>query len=124
MAPVGWSPSGEGEGPRLKWPASDGSLLGGLGLAPHTEFDAPERVTGEPTLLRHLVSNPVANALQCNRPQGLVDVTLHGGTLHVTTTGLPVDPSASRASSNCSDVWGRTASGLWGMAWGCPSFGP
>lgn len=62
------------------------------GLALHTEFDAPARVTGEPVLLRHLISNLVANALRYNRPDGRVDVTLHGRTLTVTNTGLPVDP--------------------------------
>ncbi|WP_406147742.1 sensor histidine kinase [Streptomyces sp. NBC_01012] len=62
------------------------------GLALHTEFDAPARVTGEPVLLRHLISNLVGNALRYNRPDGRVDVRLHGRTLTVTNTGLPVDP--------------------------------
>ncbi|MGW7517587.1 sensor histidine kinase [Streptomyces sp. NPDC054796] len=62
------------------------------GLALHTEFDTPARVTGEPVLLRHLISNLVSNALRYNRPGGRVDVTLHGKTLTVTNTGRPVDP--------------------------------
>ncbi|MBE9499837.1 HAMP domain-containing protein [Streptomyces sp. GKU 257-1] len=62
------------------------------GIALHTESDAPQRVTGDPVLLRHLVSNLVSNALRYNRPEGRVEVTLHGRTLTVTNTGPPVDP--------------------------------
>ncbi|MFE9340615.1 sensor histidine kinase [Streptomyces sp. NPDC007063] len=62
------------------------------GIALHTDSDAPERVTGDPVLLRHLVSNLVSNALRYNRTDGRVEVRLHGRTLTVTNTGPPVAP--------------------------------
>ncbi|SCE52343.1 Signal transduction histidine kinase [Streptomyces sp. SolWspMP-5a-2] len=62
------------------------------GIIVHTKFDAPLRVSGEPVLLRHLISNLASNALRYNRPGGRVDVTLDGARLIVTNTGTPVDP--------------------------------
>ncbi|MGW1564822.1 sensor histidine kinase [Streptomyces sp. NPDC002144] len=62
------------------------------GLALHTRWCNPAQVTGDPVLIRHLISNLVSNALQYNRPDGRVEVTLDGGSLTVTNTGRPVDP--------------------------------
>ncbi|MEK8172217.1 ATP-binding protein [Streptomyces sp. M19] len=62
------------------------------GLALRTRFTDPARVTGDPILVRHLITNLVGNGLQYNRPDGGVDVDLDGATLTVTNTGRPVDP--------------------------------
>lgn len=52
----------------------------------------PLTVSGDPALLKQLVSNLVRNAIQYNHPQG--DVTVHAGEdrLTVTNTGPLVDP--------------------------------
>ncbi|ONK12927.1 HAMP domain-containing sensor histidine kinase [Streptomyces sp. MP131-18] len=62
------------------------------GLTLDTRFREPARVTGDPVLIRHLVANLVSNALQYNREDGRVDVTLHGDALTVTNTGEPIAP--------------------------------
>ncbi len=62
------------------------------GLILHVRLRDPARVTGDPVLVRHLVANLVSNALRYNRPDGRVEVTLHGATLTVTNTGEPVAP--------------------------------
>ena len=64
------------------------------GLALHTQSCEPTQVTGDPVLIRHLISNLVSNALQYNRPGGRVEVTLDRGTLAVTNTGQPIDPES------------------------------
>ncbi|GII92289.1 sensor histidine kinase [Sinosporangium siamense] len=58
----------------------------------HTSAGGPFRLSGDPVLLRHLVSNLIGNAIQYNRPGGRVQVTLAGRTLTVTNTGRPVAP--------------------------------
>ncbi|WP_245880529.1 sensor histidine kinase [Streptomyces zhaozhouensis] len=60
------------------------------GLTLRTRLSDPARTTGDPVLLRHLVVNLVGNALQYNRPDGRVEVTLDGATLTVANTGAPV----------------------------------
>jgi signal transduction histidine kinase len=62
------------------------------GLTLHTRVRDPAQVTGDPVLIRHLIANLVSNALRYNRPDGRVEVTLHGGALTVTNTGQPVAP--------------------------------
>ncbi|MGW4032685.1 sensor histidine kinase [Streptomyces sp. NPDC004838] len=57
-----------------------------------TSIGGPLRLSGDPLLLRHLVSNLIDNALRYNRPRGHVAVTLEGRTLTVANTGRPVDP--------------------------------
>ncbi|WP_240351064.1 sensor histidine kinase [Streptomyces olivoreticuli] len=54
--------------------------------------DDPLSVTGDPVLLRHLVTNLVRNAVQYNRSGGSVSVRLTGRTLTVANTGRPVAP--------------------------------
>jgi signal transduction histidine kinase len=66
----------------------------GKGLTLHTRSRDPAQVTGDPVLIRHLVSNLVSNALRYNRPDGGVEVTVHGGTITITNTGQPVAPDA------------------------------
>jgi signal transduction histidine kinase len=57
----------------------------------------PLTVSGDPVLLKQLVSNLVRNAIQYNHPRG--DVALHvgEGRLTVTNTGPTVDPSRVNA---------------------------
>lgn len=55
---------------------------------------APVVVSGDPILLRHLVTNLVANAVTYNRPDGRVDVRVAPGVLEVVNTG-PVIPEES-----------------------------
>ncbi|MGW6458780.1 sensor histidine kinase [Streptomyces sp. NPDC055078] len=57
-----------------------------------TSIGGPLRLSGDPVLLRHLISNLLGNALRYNRPRGRVEVTLAGRTLTVTNTGRPVAP--------------------------------
>ncbi|MFF7551051.1 sensor histidine kinase [Streptomyces canus] len=54
--------------------------------------DGPMPVIGNPVLLRHLVTNPVDNAVRYNRPGATVWVRLTGRTPTITNTGTPVDP--------------------------------
>ncbi|MFJ4683124.1 sensor histidine kinase [Streptomyces sp. NPDC088789] len=61
-------------------------------VALRTLVRGPLRLPGDPVLLRHLVTNLLRNALQYNRPEGRVEVTLDGRTLTVANTGRPVDP--------------------------------
>ncbi|MEE4597976.1 ATP-binding protein [Streptomyces sp. DSM 41524] len=57
-----------------------------------TSIAGPLQLAGDPVLLRHLVANLVRNAIQYNRPRGLIEVTVADRTLEVTNTGRPVDP--------------------------------
>ncbi|SDK62229.1 sensor histidine kinase [Streptomyces indicus] len=50
------------------------------------------RVTGDPVLLRHLLTNLIGNAIRYNHPGGHVHVTLEGRTLTVANSGPEVPP--------------------------------
>ncbi|MFF2962048.1 sensor histidine kinase [Streptomyces sp. NPDC057963] len=52
----------------------------------------PVEVTGDPVLLRHLVTNLVRNAIQYNHPGGHVQVTVGGSRLTVTNSGEHIAP--------------------------------
>ncbi|MEU9619085.1 sensor histidine kinase [Streptomyces sp. NPDC088251] len=52
----------------------------------------PVEVTGDPVLLRHLVTNLVRNAIQYNHPGGQVQVTVQGNRLTVTNSGEHIAP--------------------------------
>ncbi|MGW7610928.1 sensor histidine kinase [Streptomyces sp. NPDC054766] len=54
--------------------------------------DQPLRVEGDPTLLRHLQTNLLDNALQYNRPGGTVTVHLTDRALTVANTGSTIEP--------------------------------
>lgn len=54
--------------------------------------EQPLRVDGDPTLLRHLLTNLLDNALRYNRPGGTVTVHLTDRAVTITNTGSPVEP--------------------------------
>jgi signal transduction histidine kinase len=54
--------------------------------------DQPLRVEGDPTLLRHLQTNLLDNALRYNRPGGTVTVHLTDRALTVANTGSTIEP--------------------------------
>jgi signal transduction histidine kinase len=57
----------------------------------------PLTVSGDPVLLKQLVSNLVRNAIQYNHPRGDVALRVGEGRLTVTNTGPPVDPKRVNA---------------------------
>ncbi|CAM5233365.1 two-component sensor histidine kinase [Streptomyces spiroverticillatus] len=62
-------------------------LAAGTGLHVDIEAHTPSTVSGDPVLLRHLLTNLIRNAVQYNRPGGHVLVRIDSSTVTVTNTG-------------------------------------